>query len=109
MFLRDPNRIHTESNATFEFVDGDMWYDGNRWHFGTPGCNPPKHSSDLPSGLVVGPAVARGPECTTRLWNELFSTPLFSALPTNIAGDTDGDGVVDAASDADGDGLVDGV
>ena len=106
VFLRDPNRRATDSNSILELVDGDLWYTG------TPNCANPKESSDLVQpvapldGLIVGPATARGPECTTRLWSDLFSTPLYSSLPTNIAGDTNADGVVDL--DIDGDNEVDG-
>lgn len=103
VFVRDPNRSATDSDSKIELADGDLWYTD------TSGCSIPKQSSDLPIGLVVGPATARGPECTTRLWSDLFSTPPIPTLPTNIAGDTDGDGVVDPASDSDGDGLLDGV
>jgi hypothetical protein len=75
--VRDPNRRTTDLDSRIELVDGDLWYTG------TPNCNTPKTSSDLGIGLLVEPAIARGPECTTRLWTELFSTPLYAGLPSS--------------------------
>ena len=76
-FVRDPNRRDTDTNSRIEVLDGDLWYTGS------PNCNTPKRSSDLGVGLLVGPTIARGPECTIRLWNDLFSTPpVPSSLPS---------------------------
>jgi hypothetical protein len=77
VFVRDPNRRDTDNNSKIEVLDGDLWYTG------APNCNSPKRSSDLGVGLLVAPTTARGPECTTRLWNDLFSAPpVPSSLPS---------------------------
>ncbi len=101
VFLPNPNAVQIGSDSIFRLGDADLWYTS------APNCETPKRLSDMPTRLVIGPPDARGPECTTRTWNQTFSAPPVPALPTNIAGDTNGDGVVDQDSDADG--RVDGV
>jgi hypothetical protein len=102
VFLPDPSRTTmNEDDSRVRVVDGDLWYTRTD-------CDPPPFSNTALAGaeIDISPAAARGGICSTRRSGEAFSEPDV-ALPTNIAGDTDGDDIVDL--DIDADNMVDGV
>jgi hypothetical protein len=73
VFMADPSRLNV--GAASEIKDGDLWYTNNS------SCPIPATPPTI-ANLTFTPAFLRGPLCTLKRWNELFTTPPLPPVPT---------------------------
>lgn len=76
VYIADPHRLGF--NAVLVIEDGDMWYT-------QPSCDPPAVIPEMASSdLLFEPSFLRGPQCSTKPWNQMF-TPPSAQTPTTAA------------------------
>lgn len=73
IFMSDPTRLNVAAPA--EIKDGDLWYTGSA-------CPTPAPPPPTISNLTFTPAFLRGPLCTLKRWDELFSAPALPPMPS---------------------------
>ena len=74
VFMADPARL--DVGAASEIKDGDLWYTGSA-------CPIPA-TPPVINNLTFNPTFLRGPLCTLRRWDELFTTPPLPPIPTDV-------------------------
>ena len=74
VFMSDPGRLNVDAPA--EIKDGDLWYTG-------ASCAIPFTPPTIPN-LTFTPPFLRGPLCTLKRWDELFTAPALPPVPTSV-------------------------
>jgi hypothetical protein len=74
VFMSDPTRLELKADA--EIKDGDLWYTGAT-------CPVPAAPLNI-DRLTFTPAFLRGPLCTTKRWDELFTAPTLPPAPDDV-------------------------
>lgn len=72
VFMSDPTRL--DVGAPAQIKDGDLWYTATS-------CPTPATPPSI-SGLTFSPPFLRGPLCTLKRWDELFTAPALPPVPT---------------------------
>jgi hypothetical protein len=74
VFMSDPARLNVGAPA--EIKDGDLWYTGTS-------CPFPATPPTIPN-LTFTPPFLRGPLCTLKTWDQLFTAPTLPPMPSAI-------------------------
>jgi len=74
VFITDPSRM--DVGAPAEIKDGDLWYTGSD-------CPIPATPPTI-ANLTFTPPFLRGPLCTQKTWNDLYTVPTLPPMPAAL-------------------------